>query len=437
MNIRLGLNPTSCYVALVPSKKVRIISRPRKLALLLGFLLASAFFFLTSAEPWVPVKPAATAQQVQAARKIFGEARHSRTTGKPSDLSLSAADLDDIAVMVSQGFAPNRLEFRLRRDILTVTASRPFLSRWINVRIKLSGRSVGFPELRATVGSIRFPAWLSRMLLELGRQLLAIRGASPPPLDKLVQSTSIVEDTVNARILLPRGRIIDQTLADDVLILDPSTIANIYCRLTEQQRTSPDPLFAHQLQRAISAAEPSREQHGAALVALAMLVADPRVDELVGEMPETISSCKIPVASTTLQGRKDWSKHWSMSAALTVATGSQFAAAMGAWKELSDSVSKRPNLARNDPSGFSFADLAADRAGILAARQLTDAALLGKARRGLLQADDEQLLPKAASRLDDGMSNTEFVRHFGGTDDPRYLALIKSIEDELRKGWVD
>ncbi|MDG2003982.1 MAG: hypothetical protein P8J20_11680 [Novosphingobium sp.] len=239
------------------------------------------------------------------------------------------------------------------------------------------------------------------------------------------------------RILLPKANMTDQTLAGDMPILDPTTVARIYCGLTEQQRTSPEPLFAHQLQRAIAAADQSREQHGAALVALSMLVVSPSVDELVGEMPETIDSCKIPVASTTLNGRKDWSAHWSMSAALTVATGSQFAAAMGEWKELSDSVSRRPDLANKDPSGFSFADLAADRAGLLAARHLTDPAQLANARRRLLQADDEQLMPEAAAQLEEGISNAEFLRRFGSTDDPRYIAKIKRIDDALRSVWLD
>lgn len=420
----------------MPSQKVRITSRPRKLVLFLGLLLVAAFL-LTSAEPWVPVKQTATAEQVQAARKIFRKARLSRTTGKPSNLSMTAADIDSIAAMVSQGFAPNRVVSKLRGDTLTITVSRPLLSRWMNAQVKMSGRSAGFPALRATVGSIRLPAWLSRILLELGRQLFALRGTSPPPLDKLVQSSSIADGRVNASILLPEKGMNEQTLAEDALVLDSSKIANIYCRIAEQQRSSPDPIFAHQLQRAISAADQSREQHGAAFVALAMLVVHPRVQELVGEMPETIGSCMIPVVPTTLHGRKDWSKHWSMSAALTVATGSQFASAMGEWKELSDSISKGPDLANKDPSGFSFADLAADRAGLLIARKLTDPVQLAETRRLLLQADDEDLMPRSATRLEDGIGNAEFLRRYGGTDDPRYLAQIKRIDDELRKGWLD
>lgn len=411
------------------------IRKARWLLVLAPVLLFA--FALTSAEPWVPMGRAATAQQVETAHNAFREVHRSRSTGKPSDISLNAADLDSVAVMVSQGFAPNRLRLQLNRGTLTVTASRPFLTRWLNVRAELSGRSVGFPAIRATIGRIHFPQWMSRLALALTRHLLGIQGTSLPPLDTMVQSTNIAADSVRARILIPATGLIDRAMASDALLLSDETVAGIYCRLTAQQRSAPDPLFAHQLKRALAAAEPTKEQHAAALVALAMLVVDPRAGELAGNTTAKVRSCIIRPFPTTLQGRTDSSKHWSLSAALTVAAGSRLAIAMGEWKELSDSLSQNAFLARDDRSGFSFVDLATDRAGFLTARQLTNPARLVAARARLLSASDEQLLPSATTRLGDGMSNAAFVRQFGATDDPRFAAELVRIDKVLNGAGID
>jgi hypothetical protein len=253
----------------------------------------------------------------------------------------------------------------------------------------------------------------------------------------MVQSTNIHTDSVGARILLPATGLIDRAVASSALVLSDETVSSIYCRLTAQQRSAPDPLFAHQLKRALAAAQPTKEQHAAALVALAMMVVDPRVGELVGKTNAMVKACIIPPTPTTLQGRMDSPKHWSLSAALTVATGSRLTIAMGEWKELSDSLSTNAYLAHDDSSGFSFVDLATDRAGFFTARQLTDPSRLGTARARLLSAGDEQMLPRVTTQLNDGMSNVEFVRRFGATDDPRFAAELMRIDRELYNAGID
>lgn len=405
-------------------------------ALILGLLLG-AFLLITSSNAWVPPRPAATAQQVEAARTAFRVARQSRLTGQPSDLVLGAGDLDSLSAMVSQGFEPKRLDMKLSNGVFIATASQPLLGRWLNLRAEATGRSQGFPAFRARIGAFPVPAWLSRVGVEIGRRLLIFQGAQIPPLDVLVQSTSVAHDHVKARIFLPKSGLLNQVLADPALQITDTVVARIYCRLTALQRAAPDRLFAHQLHRALMAAEPTAAQHGAALVALAMLVTDPRVGELVGDTPAKVRACLIPVPLTTLQGRSDSPKHWSVSAALTVATGGHLAVAMGEWKELADSLSQSDYLTHNDRSGFSFVDLATDRAGFLAGRQLTSSSRLGAARARLLAANDGELLPISATNLNDGMRNAEFVRRFGGTDDPRFRAALIVIDGDLQKVGLD
>lgn len=406
-------------------------------ALLIALAAALMLAFLaTSAQPWVPERRTPNAEQVEAARVAFRAARLSRTTGKPSTLALGSRDLDAIAALISQGFDPYRADARVEDGTLTLTVSRPVLFRWLNARLRTRGQSRGFPHLEVTVGSLYFPPWLSRVGLELGRQLLALRGAKVPPLDTLVQGTAIARTGVKARIFLPRTGLIDEAVSDKALALDERVVAEIYCRLAAQQRAAPDPLFVHQLQRALAAAGPEPVRNGAALIALAMLVVDPSVGELAGDTEARVAKCLLPVPATTLQGRNDSPKHWALSAALTIATGSRLAVAMGEWKELADSLSRSSFLARGDRSGFSFVDLAADRAGYLTAKALTDSARVAITRVRLARTDDAGLLPPDALALSDGMKNEEFLRRYGATDDPRFLAEVARIDAVLAAAGV-
>lgn len=409
---------------------------PRRLALVLGLMIV-IFLLLTNSQPWVPQRPAATAQQVEAARSAFRTARKGRALGQPSELVLNASDLDSISTMVSQGFAPKRLDLRILRGAFVATASQPFLGRWLNIRVEAASHSQGFPALRTRVGVMPVPASLSRLGIEIARQILSLRGVRLPALDMMVRSTNVAEDHVEARIFLPKTGLIDRVVPDQTLQIDEAAVSRIYCDLASQQRAAPAALFATQLQRALGAAEATPAEHGAALVALAMFVTDPRVGELVGDTLTKVQDCLVPAIGTTLQGRSDSPKHWSLSAALTVAAGGHLAVTMGEWKELADSLSQSAYLAHNDRSGFSFVDLATDRAGFFAARQLTSLSSLEAARGRLLIAKDEQLLPASATRLNDGMNNADFVRRFGGTDDPRFLAALNAIDDKLRKAGLN
>jgi hypothetical protein len=391
------------------------------------------FVLVTRSNAWAPPRHAATAQQVQAARAVFEVVRDSRATGRPIKLVLGAADLDSLSAMVTQGFKPKRLDMRLSNGVLVTTVSQPLLGRWLNIRGSVAAQSKGFPPVLLEIGAVRLPPWLTHVALQTARRLLTLRSVELPDLDEMIQSFSVAENHVQARIFLPKTALLDQVLADPTLKIADTSVAKIYCELAAKQSSDPDPLFSHQLHRALAAAGPARAEHGAALVALAMLATDPKVGELVGETSAKVRACLIPSPTLTLQGRSDSPKHWSLSAVLTVVAGGRLAVAMGEWKELSDSLSQSAYLAKNDRSGFSFVDLAADRAGFLAARQLTSVSTWRAARARLLNASDEDLLPASATRLDDGMTNSEFVRKFGAADDPKFLSALEAIDADLRR----
>jgi hypothetical protein len=127
----------------------------------------------------------------------------------------------------------------------------------------------------------------------------------------------------------------------------------------------------------------------------------------------------VALGNPTLRGRRDLCQHFVVSAALTALVGSGPAEAAGLAKELLD---------RDRASGFSFADLLADLAGI----QLAQAAakhppLLGRFRDGVNLAD---YMPPIAG-LKEGLPSEKFAELFGDLNDPRFKAEMDGIRKRV------
>ena len=176
------------------------------------------------------------------------------------------------------------------------------------------------------------------------------------------------------------------------------------------------PVFALARQRSPDAATAVRENR-AALVALAFLVNGRGLGVL---LPVARQWPRARPLAITLAGRGDTPQHFLVSAALAAEGGGPLADAIGLYKEVADA---------RGGSGFSFNDLAADRAGTrLGQRAVRDAlALQAALAPGVQEAD---LLPPIAD-LPESMAERDFKRRFGGVGEPPYLKMLAAIEARL------
>ena len=168
------------------------------------------------------------------------------------------------------------------------------------------------------------------------------------------------------------------------------------------------------------------EHNRAAILALGITLGDERLARLVGLQLEIdlVRQAAAVRAGTTLRGRDDWSRHYSVSAALAVLEHPFASDAAGLMKEQLDALTQG--------SGFSFGDLAADRAGVrfAAAATHSDAAaeaMQARLQRGFAVAD---FFPPAAD-LPENLSVERFRRDYGGVGSPRYRQLTAEIEARL------
>ena len=171
----------------------------------------------------------------------------------------------------------------------------------------------------------------------------------------------------------------------------------------------------------------SRENQ-AALLALVVYFGSDKFELMIGNISEPTRKAGYKRyrhrSKSTLQGRVDLQKHFVYSIALQIFGSMQASDALGEFKELLD--------VNPGGSGFSFADLMADRAGTRLAKIATfshpDARLL----QALLQeVTDEQLLPDIQG-LPEGLSEEQFKRQYSDVDAKPYLAMVDEIDNRIQ-----
>lgn len=175
------------------------------------------------------------------------------------------------------------------------------------------------------------------------------------------------------------------------------------------------PLFAHaQLNGGDAAAE-----NRAALTALAAYLSGISLPKLLEGDGRSIR--RAPRVLLSLHGRRDFAEHYVISAALAVNGGSRLASAIGLIKEEEDA---------SKGSGFSFTDLAANRAGVRLGERATGEAAAQVQQRLAAARSDTDLLPDFRD-LPEFMPQAEFDRRYGPIGSPRYLKIIDRIDARI------
>ncbi len=133
------------------------------------------------------------------------------------------------------------------------------------------------------------------------------------------------------------------------------------------------------------------------------------------------STRRAPPVLLTLHGRRDAAEHLLIAAALSANGGSRLANALGLAKEEEDAQSG---------SGFSFTDIAYDRAGARLG-ELATGPQAARVQAGLAKLANDAALAPVFSDLPEFMPESTFVRRYGAVGSPAYLAQIREIERRL------
>lgn len=132
---------------------------------------------------------------------------------------------------------------------------------------------------------------------------------------------------------------------------------------------------------------------------------------------------QIRIHPVFLYKRTDQAKHFMLSAALTVTGGHYLADILGQEKELRDAFSS---------SGFSFIDLAANRAGMKFSERATASPKDAKELQRIMSeiTDYHEFMP-VTQDLPEKLSNVQFTQQFDSISSPAYQQLLQVIDDRI------
>ncbi|MFT5722461.1 MAG: hypothetical protein ACI9W6_002790 [Motiliproteus sp.] len=406
----------------------------------LGFMLSMAL----SDQPSVATPRDTSPQQVYQIKALAQRMLKALKRSSPSTVRVSQAELNSVSSLVARAYPELLSQFSVDPQGLGLVLSlalpnNPF-GRYLSLRlhVPIAARQLRIEQLQ--LGSLRIPDRLLQTLLprlldllfDSGQRetlLLTLRLAQTSPERLTVAIHPPANASEKVRLLLARI----QGFSSDKPALDNSRISHYYS-LLQQQAAGVDPQqwlsvtqFIAPLFRQLAQQADSEDAHleaGAALLALAIYLGSPQVEQLTGPVL-TEQQRQQPVHNRTLlQGRIDLRQHFAVSAALQVLADAGFSHAIGEFKELLDS--------RKEGSGFSFADLAADRAGTLFAQRASRDPQQAMAFLQLFEPPlRESDLMIAIDTLPEGLTQAEFQTRYQGLQGKGYLALLERIDTEL------
>ncbi|MEZ5503279.1 MAG: hypothetical protein R3E50_11785 [Halioglobus sp.] len=167
-------------------------------------------------------------------------------------------------------------------------------------------------------------------------------------------------------------------------------------------------------------------ENRAVLWALVIYFSNGAFETLVGKLvsgQRALVQAPFPV---TLGGRQDLMLHFLYSAGISLATRQGIGVAAGEFKELLDSG--------KGGSGFSFADLAADRAGIefVSVATSSESAARRWQARILARPDEGSYFPDVTGLTED-LSEEQFRREYGSIESARYREAVALIDRRISR----
>jgi hypothetical protein len=422
----------------------RLVFLPKLAAL--GVLVALGGLALAAAalerQPAVPEKPPLTSDQKRHIVSLFRDKDPRQVPpGETRTVRLSGAELDQLVSWVASVGLRTRTAVALAPGgVSGVAAVRvPRTGRWLNVTastrvgIDKGSLSLAGPSLR--VGGLTLPP----LLLDAVAPLTVTGLAGDRDLRRVLPAVeSLRLDSDEAvltyrRVDMPRGLIARLVWGEEASDgMREAVYAQVDRLLTALPAVPPgDARFeaaletAFTLARERSARGSALEENRAAILALGIVLGHARVARAVGDkLDDRRAELAHKVRSrTTLRGRADWTRHFTVSGALTVMTAVAPSDAAGLLKE---------ELDANGGSGFSFGDLTADRAGTtfaeIATRDEERAAALQDRLSGGFWVDE--YFPRADD-LPEGIPDTEFQARYGGVGGPLYRRTAEEIERRI------
>ena len=353
--------------------------------------------------------------------------RRSRA-GRVNAVNLSERDLEVLLnhAALRRAAAASRVELQRGRALLHTSLHLPPnpFGRWLNVQAEVL-ETGGLPVLGALrVGRLPLPAWVGEWALQQAVQRAGLLAQFEAAGD-VVRRVSFSPQQLTV-VYAWRDDSADRMLGS-LVPAEQQQRLRVYndhlARLTQglpadrwQTPLGPlvGPLFDLARQRSAAAGADAAAENRALIVVLTLFVNGRGVEAV---LPAARNWPRVRPLQVTLDERADFPRHLLVSAALAAEGTSPLSRAIGVYKEVADS---------RGGSGFSFNDMAANRAGTrLGELAVSEPQRLQAALAGV--NTDGQLMPPWQD-LPEFMNEAEFTQRFGGVGAPAYEAMLAEID---------
>jgi hypothetical protein len=400
--------------------------------LLTPVVLVAAVWLALESRPTVVNEVAFTPAHIERAKRLLdrNDPRRMRV-GVLRTVMVAQEDLELTVNYLASRYARGAARVALQEGAAKVRATFELpanpLGRYVNVDAAFREGSRLPTVDRLQIGSLRLPAFACNWLLRRGlahledstqyaaaADVIKKISATPGMLQVAFEWSDAAASQIKSALVPPEEQARWQAYQSRLVALTAQSGAQ--AALTLDELLVPMLALAQQRSAQGGGAQESRSM----LVVLAFYVNGKGLAALV----PSARAWPMPRRHiVTLAGRTDFPQHFTISAALAASAGSPLSDAVGLYKEVDDS---------RRGSGFSFNDIAADRAGTrfgeLATGRAADIQRLHKAAAaGLREAD---LVPDVQD-LPEFMAEAEFKRRFGGVGQPAYLKMVAEIERRI------
>lgn len=354
-------------------------------------------------------------------------------------IELTQAQINALSVTASYSIPSLKLDTRLSSYSMLIAGSKEISlfgeTFFLNLYCMFAPGLDRFEITECYLGRIPLPGWFIRWSIEFTTGMvfgndvkitaLKILDNAKLKNDKLILTTTKVADfkeQINTSLKDAAEVVRKLQSFDDV---DEENVQVYIAKLKSINSTESSLAFyigeLFTLAKARSVSEDPVKENTAALWALAIEYGSPKFARFIGLTPDYSETGK---GGLTLRGRGDLKLHFLYSIVLQQLGRESIGLKIGEFKEILDSG--------KGGSGFSFADLAADKSGLALAELLSrdkEAAIRGQ--NILAGSNDESLFFPFIQDLPEGFREDEFQAIFTNTESVNFKNFEQKLDDRI------
>jgi hypothetical protein len=393
--------------------------------------LATSAWFALEKQPVIAPSRTLNHTDIARAQRVIREHDPRRLpAGAERQVRISERDLNLVANYLLQRVGGS-FQARLHQDAAQLSASTriPWLSMkpYLNIRLRMvdSGDGPRISGLR--IGQVPVPDPIAHLVIHHALTLLFRAGQGELPGD-IVRKIDLSTGQVALTYRWQPG-LVDRVRDTLISQHDREAMAAYYNELVALQTAGRarrgslsgalQPLFQLAQQRSRSGNDPVLENR-ALLLVLGAWAAGRGMGQL---LPAEVRRGHLRGFRLSLGQRLDLAQHFLVSAAISSNSDSTLSDAVGLFKEVRDA---------RKGSGFSFVDLAADRAGTRFGEVGTRSVASARRVQQLLAAgiQESDIIPPVRD-LPENLSASRFKRRYGEIGSPPYNEIADEIERRL------